>query len=218
MLAALGAELGVVAQRQQRVLVGDGLEDHVAALAAHAAVGAAPRDVGLAAEAHAAASAVAPLDEDLDPIDEHGAPPRAAGGRAAQLGGGQDAHAQAARAVVFEADDAVRQREERVVLGQAHVLARLPLRAVLAEDDRAAADLLAAEALDAQPLRVAVAPVAARALTLLVRHGSPTSQKHWSGVRLPEPLGRPTMAPYPQTSIESIRRAVKDCRWPRVRR
>ena len=70
-LAALGAELGVIAEGKQRVLVGDGLEHDVAAVPAVAAVGSAARDVGLAAEAHASAPAVAALDEDLDPIDEH---------------------------------------------------------------------------------------------------------------------------------------------------
>ena len=71
--AALRAELGVIAKRQQGVLMGDGLEQTTSPpVAAHAPVGAAARDVGLAAEAHAATSAVAALDEDLDPIDEHG--------------------------------------------------------------------------------------------------------------------------------------------------
>src|SRR5215470_14886657 len=96
------------------------------------------------------------------------------GGRArkplARDGDGQDAHAEPARAVVLETDDAVHEREQGVVLGETHVLARLPLRAVLAEDDRPAANLLAAEALDPEPLGVAVAPVPARALPFLVRH------------------------------------------------
>jgi hypothetical protein len=70
-LAALGAELGVVPQRQQSVLVGDGFEMDVPARPAGAAVGPAARDVRLAAEAHAAPAAVAALDEDLDSIDEH---------------------------------------------------------------------------------------------------------------------------------------------------
>ena len=82
-VAALGAELGVVAQGKQGVLMGDGDEDDVAAVAADAAVGAAPGDVGLAAEADAAAAAVAALDEDLDPIDEHAPRPSGRAGRAA---------------------------------------------------------------------------------------------------------------------------------------
>src|SRR6476469_5533586 len=53
----------------------------VAALAAHAAVRAALRHVGLPAEADATASAVAAFDEDLDPIDEHGSPLRREPGR-----------------------------------------------------------------------------------------------------------------------------------------
>jgi hypothetical protein len=71
-LAALGAELAVVTQRQERVLVGHSHEDDVPALPADAAVRAAAGDVGLAAEADAAVPAVAALHEDLDAIDEHG--------------------------------------------------------------------------------------------------------------------------------------------------
>jgi len=61
--------------------MGDGHEGDIASLAAHAAVRAALRHVGLPAEADASASAVAAFDEDLDPIDEHGSPPRRDAGR-----------------------------------------------------------------------------------------------------------------------------------------
>src|SRR5258708_18595355 len=87
--------------------------------------------------------------------------------------GREHAHPLPAGAVVLELDDPFRQREEGVVLGQAHVLPRLPGGAVLTDDDRAALHLLTAESLHAQALRIAVAPVAARALPLLVRHVLP---------------------------------------------
>ena len=71
MLAAFGAVFGVVAQGQERVLVGHGVQEDAAAVAAVTPVGAAPGNVRLPSEAHAAAAPVSPLDEDLDPIDEH---------------------------------------------------------------------------------------------------------------------------------------------------
>jgi len=77
--SALGAELGVVAQGEERVLVRDGHEGDIAALAAHPSVRAALRHVGLPAEADASAAAVAALHEDLDPVDEHGSPRNVSG-------------------------------------------------------------------------------------------------------------------------------------------
>src|SRR5262249_37840487 len=94
------------------------------------------------------------------------------------------ADAQTAGAVVLEANHAVHEREQRVVLGQADVLPRLPLRAVLPQDDGAATHGLAPEALHAQPLGIAVPAVAARSLSFLVRHVSRTSQKASSGTGL----------------------------------
>src|SRR6185436_10842846 len=84
----LGAELGVVAEGQQGVLMGRGDEDDVAPVTAVASVGAAPRDVGLAPEADAAPAAVARLDEDLDPVDEHRSPPLGGGRHRGQLAAG----------------------------------------------------------------------------------------------------------------------------------
>ena len=52
----------------------------------------------------------------------------------------QDADEAAAAALVFEAHDAVDQREKRIVLGAADVLARLVARAALANQDAAAGD------------------------------------------------------------------------------
>src|SRR5207302_140971 len=69
-------------------------------------------------------------------------------------------------------DDALDQGEDRIVLRLLGVAARRELGAELAEDDPARLHLRAAVHLDPAVLRVAVAPVADAALTLLVRHGS----------------------------------------------
>src|SRR5215213_5005245 len=61
--------------------------------------------------------------------------------------------------LVLELHDAVDEREQRVVLAPADVLARLPLRPALAREDVAAEHALAAELLKPEPLRVRVAPV-----------------------------------------------------------
>jgi hypothetical protein len=61
----------------------------------------------------------------------------------------QHAHALAAGAVVLELDEPVREREESVIPAQAHVPAGPPLRTVLANDDRPAANTLPTEPLDA---------------------------------------------------------------------
>ena len=72
-LAALGLELLLVAEVDQRVEVLVGLQPDVAAVAAVAAVGAAERDELLAAEADAAVAAVAGGDRDFCFVDEfHG--------------------------------------------------------------------------------------------------------------------------------------------------
>jgi hypothetical protein len=60
--------------------------------------------------------------------------------------------------------------KEREIPAHAHVAARMEDRAALPHDDLAGVDGLAAIALDAAELRVGVAPVARRALTLLVCH------------------------------------------------
>ena len=69
--AALGVELSIEPEGDERVDVRAG--DHVdgAALASVAAVGAAARNELLAPEAHAAGAAVAGLYEDVDFVDEH---------------------------------------------------------------------------------------------------------------------------------------------------
>jgi len=63
------------------------------------------------------------------------------------------------RALIFEAHNACNGSEQAVVLGAADVPAGLVTRAALANQDAAAGDQLAAEALDAQPLSVRIASV-----------------------------------------------------------
>ena len=71
--AALRLEMLLVAVVDQRVEAVDGLDDHVAAAPAVAAVRAAELDEFLAAERHAAVPAVAGADIDLGLVEEfHG--------------------------------------------------------------------------------------------------------------------------------------------------
>ena len=81
---------------------------------------------------------------------------------------GTDADHAAVRAVIGELHVARDLGEERVVLAAADVQARLEAAAALAHEDRAAGHEVAVEPLDAQPLRVAVAPVAGTALSFFV--------------------------------------------------
>ena len=69
-----------------------------------------------------------------------------------------------AAALRAELDRASREREQRVVATTADVGARVEVRAALADDDLARDDDLAAEALDAEALRVGVATVASGAM------------------------------------------------------
>ena len=72
-VAAIGGPtMGMVAEPEQRRLVGGGHQPYVAAPAAVAAVGAAPVDVGLTPKGHRAGSAVARLDVHLCLVDEPG--------------------------------------------------------------------------------------------------------------------------------------------------
>ena len=68
-------------------------------------------------------------------------------------------------AVIFELHAAVDLGEERVVLAETDVEPGLEPAAALAHEDRAAGHDVAVVALDAEPLRVAVAPVAGAALS-----------------------------------------------------
>src|SRR5262249_46447445 len=87
-----------------------------------------------------------------------------------------DADEAAARAVVLELDDPGDLGEQRIVLAEADVLAGVEATAALADEDRAAGDEVAVVALDAEPLGVAVAPVARAALTFLMCHCRETSE------------------------------------------
>jgi hypothetical protein len=58
-------------QGEEGVLMGDGDEPDVATAASDTAIRSTLGNVGLAAEAHTPATAVARFHEDLDPIDEH---------------------------------------------------------------------------------------------------------------------------------------------------
>ena len=70
--AIAGGAVRVVLEGEQRGDVAVGHEPHVAAAAPVAAVGAAPGNVRLAAERHAAGTAVARLDVDLGFVKESG--------------------------------------------------------------------------------------------------------------------------------------------------
>src|SRR5438876_8783345 len=73
-------------------------------------------------------------------------------------------------AALAELGDAVAVREDRVVLAELGARARAEPRPALAHDDLTRADVLAAEDLHAEVLRVRVAPVLRRAHALLVGH------------------------------------------------
>src|ERR1019366_6955286 len=74
-------------------------------------------------------------------------------------GDGLDIDELAHPAPIAELDDAADLRKQRVVLAPAHVLTRFDPRATLPDYDGTARNHLAAEHLDAQPLRVRIAPV-----------------------------------------------------------
>src|SRR5262245_55116331 len=82
---------------------------------------------------------------------------------------GEDAD-EARVAPALEPDVAVDLREQGVVVAATHVEAGLEASPALAHEDAAAGDELAAEALDAEHLRVRVTTVPGAADALLVRH------------------------------------------------
>ncbi len=164
MLAAVGLELGVEAEVDERVLGGGRDDVDGAAVAAVAAVGTAARDELLAAEAEAAAPAVAGGDVDVHLVDEHplsvyGLQRRSAdsgeaagyrlpdqdrslraGDRSLLLNDRNDRDLAAVLAVILEADLAVDLREQRVVLAETDVQAGLEAAALLPHEDRPAGD------------------------------------------------------------------------------
>src|SRR5436190_22919003 len=73
---------------------------------------------------------------------------------------------------VLESNDAVDEREQRVVAAHADVVARTDRRPTLPNDDRAGEHRLTVAALDAEPLAGAVTTVSGAAHSLLVSHRS----------------------------------------------
>src|SRR5690606_38900265 len=98
---------------------------------------------------------------------EHAAPPWP---RLLLLAGLDADDVLAQRASHGEADLAVDECIQRVVLAQADVLAGMEARAALAHDDRARGDRLAAVDLHTEHLRVGIAAVARGTAALLVCH------------------------------------------------
>src|SRR5215207_9102573 len=81
-----------------------------------------------------------------------------------------DADASAVLAVVLEPDLAIDLREQRVVLAEADVQARIEAPTLLAHQNGTTGDEVAIVPLDAQPLGIAVAAVAGAALPFFMSH------------------------------------------------
>src|SRR5690606_34191225 len=168
--AVLGLEAPLHAEVRKRVDAFARDEINTATVAAVAAVRAAARNELLAPEAHATVAAAAGLDIDVRFVDEfHGvnpnkkAPPKRGfrepcgalrAGRPRQALSDDADQAAVPRPFDGERDPTGGRREQRMVAADADVDARVILRAALAHDDVAGNDLLAAEALDAQALRL----------------------------------------------------------------
>src|SRR4051812_28287757 len=90
--------------------------------------------------------------------------------RGCRLFGGRHDVDDLATAASAELHRAGLEREQGVVAATADVLAGVEVGAALADEDLAGLDDLAAEALDAEALRVGVTTVAGRARALLVCH------------------------------------------------
>src|SRR5690606_14850416 len=106
-----------------------------------------------------------------------------------------DVHEATLAALVGEPDRAVPQRVQREVAAEADVLARLEPGAALADEDAAGRDELAVEALDAEPLGVAVGAVLGAAYALLVSHLQPSSALDLGDAHLGEALPVPDVTP-----------------------
>src|SRR5262245_1490129 len=156
-----------------------GIADHddVATMAAVAPVRAAPGNVGLAPEADHAVPAATTLDVDLRLVVEH--PGDVSPSPVVELLAVYDGDRPAA-ARRGEPDDAGTLREDRVVAPDPDSVTGTEARAALADDDLATADLLSGEDLHAEHLRVRVAPVSARADSLLLTHSWPPSSRRAS--------------------------------------
>src|SRR5687768_18029932 len=82
-----------------------------------------------------------------------------------------DRNESTALTVIFELHLAGNLREQRVVLAEADVEAGQVLAPALTHENRAAGHEVAVEALDAKPLRVAVAAATRRSLSFFCCHG-----------------------------------------------
>src|SRR4029079_16703984 len=94
--------------------------------------------------------------------------------RGGRFGGGLrrvDADLVPALVLVLELHEPVDERVDRVIAAEAHVVARVILRTILANDDVAGAHLLAAVLLGPLVFRIAVAAVPRGADALLMCHG-----------------------------------------------
>lgn len=79
----------------------------------------------------------------------------------------QDMHPTAA---TIEGHVAIYEGEQRIIAAQPYTFARVKLRSQLADQNGTRRHILTAESLHAAILRIGVPPVAARTLTLFVRH------------------------------------------------
>src|SRR5207245_771806 len=143
-----------------------------AAVTPVAAVGASIGDELLAAEADAAGTSVAALDEDIDLVDEHAVHQCTAGAggpRRRSHRGGADAH-EARITTPLELHEAVQLREQRVVRADPDVQSGLEPCPALADEDGAARHELAGEPLHAEHLGIRVPAVPRAADDLLVSH------------------------------------------------
>src|SRR5262249_1567202 len=198
-LSLIVALIVVVEQRGQR---GIGLEEHRAAVTTVAAVGPAARDELFSAERDAARAPVAALDEDVDLIDEHLRARVSTFGRAGQRTpparsgrAGDDADVPVV-AAALEPYVAVDLREQRVVGAEPDVQPGMKACAALPDEDAATGDELAAEALDAEHLRIRIAAVAGAADAFFVGHASDLDVRDThAGGRLPVAALPPLVLP-----------------------
>ena len=170
--SALGLVFRVEAEMHQRVVALAGFHVNVAAAPAIAAGRAAARNELFAAKGDASVAAVAGFYADSGFINEHGRKKTASltRGPHSRVGCatrscliqifGLDGDVLAQAAAVLEADNAADFGEQGVVFAAADVQAGLNAGSALAHDDGAARHQLAAEGFHAQPLRIAIAPVA----------------------------------------------------------
>ena len=137
-----------------------------------------------------AVTAFSGTDADGVLVFEHRRYPRArrAGGRAVRYSWSETGDDRRCGGSCGTARARASECEQGVVVSDAHVLARMELRAALAHDDRAGGDGLAAVRLETTALRVAVAAVASCALTLLMCHLRLDRLNPDAGVPLPVAL------------------------------